>query len=424
MVAFMTSKEESKEDCQPEQNPRLKSIDDIKYDLSDIIKKAEEQKANTETGLTQFISDIKQTYTDTTNNVDNANKELDNSKKVLEGIASKKIAESQKYLSESLTRLEKSYEFAKGGYDDLFWPICSLIAGVLLFGAYSIIITIDPRLSYNLFGIPLFLGIPLILFFWGSYKIRESFESTRQKFSQNNKEIVELKKQVTNIDYSIEKQAIKPIQLKDVDPYLVNAISQCKTFVINLGKTLPIVSESFNNLTLLSKYQDIVDNFKASLHYYSIYDNDEYFDLLKVPDAEIKIIDDENHWKKVITIKILNELELNKINVSAPVLLLLYHEHNGDDSSKIYRDICTSEVELETLSSILINSNKLIKPSHNINYKKSDIKAILKVLNDFDLSKLNEKLLEYYELLEIFKKSLLTYNLLVEKSFEDRKSVV
>jgi len=71
-----------------------------------------------------------------------------------------------------------------------------------------------------------------------------------------------------------------------------------ETLVVNFGKSAPLISQVFSELTLLARYGKIVESFELALNYFGLLENKEFFaNLRKSAPSEAQIIDDEHIWE-------------------------------------------------------------------------------------------------------------------------------
>lgn len=165
--------------------------------------------------------------------------------------------------------------------------------------------------------------------------------------------------------------------------------------LVSVGKFIPGIDTAYVELTLLAKFQKNVKEFESTLEYYNIkLISDPHFfeNLKKYAPAGVRIIDDESFWEKAIVEKITSELKRDQRDISNDVIKLLYKEHNGRNTRSIFRTIREDKKALKNLASLLFRSERLTKAPGTLSYDPEDVSTLLKSVEDFDLSQVNNLL--------------------------------
>jgi hypothetical protein len=208
------------------------------------------------------------------------------------------------------------------------------------------------------------------------------------------------KNRLSNINPTVGEISISKQYFSRTKPLFWTAKNTFESLLFSVGKTSSTISLVYGQLTLMTKYGKIVDDFKFSLLHYGILVDEKFFKELRerVP-AVAQIIDDENSWKDYIIGRI--EKSYNKkIELSIPVINLLYCEYNGLSSKAIFHSILESTEDKIKLAKILISSKRLIQPIHIKQYSPQDISLLLTKQDSFNLSELNNNLLKSLRLLD------------------------
>ncbi|MCZ7362987.1 MAG: hypothetical protein O8C58_06615 [Candidatus Methanoperedens sp.] len=160
--------------------------------------------------------------------------------------------------------------------------------------------------------------------------------------------------------------------------------------IYSAGKSVPFIRQTFDELTLLAKFGEKVQNFELALNYYGLLKDAVFFARLsESAPSRAHIINDEKVWQDYILENIIDKLNKHGKNLSKDIILLLYREHNGLDTGIIFKTMKRKDEDLNNLAKILIESNNLVEPPYNVVYRTEDIVPVLKKVERFNLSEIN-----------------------------------
>lgn len=273
-------------------------------------------------------------------------------------------------------------------YTVIFIIIIYLIVEIIKYRTAGSSVSSDSSTQSLSFLIPL---IALIIISVLAYKVYMNISSI------NNSS--ELYKEIDNINKNI-------VQTSEIPPYPQRIVIEKSFFdkkkatlsslITSVGTLIPIVENIYDEVTLLVEYQQMVNDFESSLVFYNLVeDNKPFEEIGKCAPADAHILKNKDLWKKGVAQKISSQLNMQEIgqkfNFSENLLLLLYDEHNGQQSTSAFREIITSDEEVQVLASVLIKSKKLTKSS-DYEYDNKDIAAIIIKDESFSLQKINNTL--------------------------------
>lgn len=174
-----------------------------------------------------------------------------------------------------------------------------------------------------------------------------------------------------------------------------------------------------NNMlsNFLINRRQLLKSFNLCLEFYKIIEDNKFFEeIVKYVSLGIYIENDKNLWEEITAREICSQINIQKTGqkfiFSENLLLLLYYEYNGEPTTSAFNKIIHSENEIQILARVLIHSQKLTKSSDyeykskNIsayNYKNEDIAAIIKQVNPFSLSSINDVLSDSFLTLKYLK---------------------
>ncbi|MCK4798648.1 MAG: hypothetical protein KAT05_14820, partial [Spirochaetes bacterium] len=211
--------------------------------------------------------------------------------------------------------------------------------------------------------------------------------------SLNSTQLDEKISEINRVDSSLKEIRISKQTYDDTKPYFQSAREFLGSLTVSVGRSIPMLKETFVIMNLIVKFESKVDNFESALSYYKVLEDEKYFTGIKsfVP-AQAQITDDERVWEESIIEKIIDKLNNQNAPVSKNIISLLYKEHNGFDTTNVYREIIRSDLELINLAKILIDSNQLVKAPKGIVYRSEDIVAIFEKGENFNLQEINNQL--------------------------------
>ncbi|MCE8426010.1 MAG: hypothetical protein J5U17_09570 [Candidatus Methanoperedens sp.] len=341
-----------------ESKPILKSVEDIELEVNNFIDKISKDKTNTENSVGKLIEEMEGSFEDAKNQTEKNVFALNNKRTDLERIATIKFNSASESLKKSIDIFRQNYDGFKIEYrNSLIVPVFILIFIVIF---YDKIVNYLPAIDIKIYEIsilkPLFEF--LALFFVCIFYLK-----SMNRFNNDSEILEETKASIDKTEIAIEEVTISQQKFNDVKPFFKDAKGVIKTLVVNFGNSIPLVNQVFNLLTLLAKYGTIVKNFELALNYYGlIYDPKFFDDLGKNPPSDVQIIDNEKDWENSIAEKIINKKNRTKLPVYREIILLLYNEHNGMDTTQLYRKILESDKKINNLAKILIESKRLVKP--------------------------------------------------------------
>jgi hypothetical protein len=368
-----------------ESKPKLKSVKDIELEVNNFIDKISKDETNTENSVGKLIEEMEGSFEDAKYQTEKNVLALNKKRTDLEKTVTTKFNSASESLKKSIDIFRKNYEGIKIEYrNSLFAPVCILIFMVFF---YDIIVAYIPFIDVKVYEISIVK--PLLVIFALIF-VYISYMKFRNRFNNDSEILEETKTSIDKTEIAIEEVTISQQKFNDVKPFFKDAKGVIKTLVVNFGNSIPLVNQVFNLLTLLAKYGTIVKNFELALNYYGlIYDPKFFDDLGKNPPSDVQIIDNEKDWGNSIAEKIINKKNRTKLPVYREIILLLYNEHNGMDTTQIYRNILESDEKINNLAKILIESKRLVKPPENVIFNDMDIITVLKSVDSFDISKIN-----------------------------------
>jgi hypothetical protein len=382
------------------------SLDDIKKEKESSIKEISESKTSVEEEISNVVNKIDDTIEELektyNSNLESVSKSLKKSVKIF-GDKAKKVKE---------------------GFSGVFIIIIIII----------IYLSIEIITSYHSGNLTssnsstqiLSLSVPsiaLILILGLVFKVYKNISS------DNSSEINE---EINNIDKNIISALDIPSYPQKIEiekSFFDEKKAILSSVLSSVAKLIPVVEKIYDEVNLLVEYQQIVHDFESCLEFYNLVEDKKSLEKIgKYAPADAHILIDKDLWKKLVAQKIVSQLNTQKIGqkftFSENLLLLLYKEHNGEQSTSVFRDIVGSDNEVQMLASVLIYSQKLTR-SNDYEYKKEDIVAIIKKEECFSLPNINDSLsnilLRYRQLIKDFKFCLEFYNLIEDKKFFEEK---
>jgi hypothetical protein len=359
------------------QECKLRSLEDIKKEKESSIEKINESKTDVEEEISNVVD------------------KLDDTLEELEKSYNSKLESVSKSLKKSVNIFEDKAKKVKKGFLGIYniiiiiimYLIIEIIANYNSVSSVTSNISVSSNSSTQILSL-LAPSIAFILILGLVFKVYENINSIDNSSDISDK--------INNIDKNIVSALEIPSypQKIEVEKSFFNEKKAIlSSAIISVGKVIPVVENIYDEVNLLVEYQQIVNNFGSSLEFYNLVEDKEFLEEIgKYAPADVHILNDKDLWKKLIAQKIVSQLNTQKIGqkftFSINLLLLLYEEHNSEQSTNVFRDVVSSENEIQTLALILIRSQKLME-SNDYEYKKEDIIAIIRKEESFSLPNLN-----------------------------------
>lgn len=400
------------------QDYHLRSFEDIEKEKDSLIDEINKNKINIENQITNVVNKLDNTIEEinkqTSLNVENTN----SFRETLEKLYYSKLKSASNSLKISISVFEEKTKTLKSE----FWKISAIIIILIVSLTGEIVqnnlsmnsvgqitqnnTSVSPSLTNSIIQLLLSL-IPYIVILIILLSIYLVFKAYKNINSIDN--ISELRTEVNNIDKNMTPAPTMPHSPEKIEvekPFFDEKKTILSSFISSVGKSIPVVSNIYDEVTLLVEYQQMVKDFEMCLEFYKLVENESFFEELGrgVP-ADVHILNSDNLWKNIVAKKISSQLSKQilgqKITLSENLILLLYSEHNGEPSTSIFRELVDSDDEIQALASVLIHSQKLIKSSgYEFNtqkiiksggyeYKIEDIAAIIRTIESFSLSNIN-----------------------------------
>lgn len=385
-----------------------KGIKDFEEDVDALINDVANKENQTESTISNLLDNVDETFQDAEQKIDTSIEEINNKSNIIEQNVKKNLGSAVNSLNRSKIQFDNNYAWYKNHFQNNLSSqlILLLIIAICYDAAFSWI--------YNFIGLP-FSGfqlfsysvIPSIFFIVKLIWIISIFNAIlnclnelTDKMNIDNKDLETEKERLAKIDPTIGAIDISKHYFSRTKPLFWTAKNTFESLLVSVGKTSSTISLVYGQLTLMTKYGKIVDDFKFSLMFYRIPIDEQFFKELKerVP-AQAQIIDDENSWKEYIIERIAN-FGFKKVELSKHIITLLYDEYNGLNSNAIYRSILELPEEQTKLAQILISSKRLIQTTHHTDYSLEDITQLLTKQDTFNLSDLNNNLSKSLRLLD------------------------
>jgi hypothetical protein len=374
-----------------------KGIEEIERDVSNLVNEISQEKEKTENTIKNLVNEVGDSFEDAKKQTENKVSEINKKRFDLEGTVKTKLNSASQSLNKSIDKFKQDYDGLKADYrNSLMIPVAALIFVVFF---YSSVISYAPWMDIKVKEISITQSSLVIL---ALVSIFFSFQKLNKSFNSDTETLEKTRESIDITETSLEEVRISKQKFDDVEPYFRDAKQVLETFVLNLGRSTPLISQVFDELALLTKYGKMVESFELALNYYGLFENKKFFaDLKKRAPADVRIIDDEHNWENIIIQRIIDELKTQKINTSHDIIYALYSEHNGFDTKNSFRSINDSDKELNNLAKILVVSKRLVQPPHSLVYRVQDIVSVLREVENFDLSEINNILSKSLRQLDI-----------------------
>ena len=369
-------------------NKTSRSFKDIEEDANELVDEISNEKIKTENQINQLIEVLDLSYKDAEEQINNSVFEFNQKKKSFTSAHNQRLISASVSLKSSMDAYKKSSEWVKTQYQRIL--LKSFFALIIVIIMYNFVNSYVPWINHSIFGISI---IQLAVIVFALYFILKSYHKVNN-ISNNNLDFLEKNRmELGQTKISSEDINISKRNFVDAKPIYENTKNLLGSLIINVGKTVPFISQTIDEVNLLYRYERLVNNFKIALNYFDLFEDTKFFDDLKMSaPSEIHIINDEEFWENIILEKITQRLSKQNISISNDIILLLYNNHNGLNSTNNFRKIKDSEIELINLAKILIDSHRLVQPPPNIAYSPQDIASVLKKVEHFNISEINDLL--------------------------------
>ena len=369
-------------------NKTSRSFKDIEEDANKLVDEISIEKIKTENQIKQLIEILDCSYEEAEEQINNSVFELNHKKDSLINALNHRLISASISLESSINAYKKSSEWIKTQYEKIL--LTSFVALIFIVIIYNLVNPYLPWINYPIFGIPI---LQLVIIIFVLYFILKSFIRV-ENISNFDLDFLEKNRmELSRTKISSEEIYISKRKFSDVKPVYENTKNMLGSLIINVGKTVPFISQTIDEVNLLFKHKQLVSNFEIALNYFNLLKDKKFFDDLKISaPTEAHIINNEEFWKNTIMEKITERLSEQNTYISKDVILLLYNNHNGLNSTNIFRKISNSDEELINLAIILIESHRLVQPPPNISYSPQDIASIFKKLGQFNISEVNNLL--------------------------------
>jgi hypothetical protein len=365
-----------------------RSIEDIKKEVNNLVDEISKGKSNTENAVENLIDKIEDSFEDAKTQTERGVSELNNKRINLEDIVQSKLDLASDVVKKSINLLKHNYEWVRAEFrKSLAVPLVALIFIVFF---YESAISYLPLIDYAVNGIQVVKVMIVLVVLFFTYN---SLQKINEKFFVSFENLETTIDYLKRTEFTTKEIKISQQKFEDTRPVLKSVRGILEILILNAGKTVPFMSQAFDELTLLAKFGEKVENFELALNYYGLLEDKVFFARLReFAPAKAHIINGETVWEDSIIEKIIDRLKKRGINVSNDIILLLYREHNGLDTKNIFRTINSSNEELNIVAKILIDSKRLVQPPYNVVYRTEDIVSVLIKVGCFNLSKINNVL--------------------------------
>ncbi|RNI14520.1 hypothetical protein EFE42_03855 [Methanohalophilus sp. RSK] len=384
-------------------NDQLTSIESVRSKADEFKTHVDEHKKEIEYEYKSLMDLIKQSINDVDEKVSEDVKWLNDERNHIQAVYNNKLGSTRSNLEMLGKTVEKLSFSVKSALEEsnkvltvLYFVILLLTFLILVYPDLNLVIKI-PIIPLEIPVILLLLNLSVIsalLYQFHIYnQLKNKFESNLDEFYNHTNDLQQLKLP--------EIKNRPPIQ---EDGQLKNKVSSIKQVTKGVFQTVgdfvPFVDSAYNFMQNKADYKYQVDLFISAVEYYGITNDIEKLNgILHKPDSIIFAQNNKiRDYEQIISEKISYGLKQDNQKVSSKVIMLLYQEHNGIDTSSIFREIKESNQELVQLSDILLHNNRLHTTKLG-RYKNKDVITILKTLDSFDLSQINEILFSASRLL-------------------------
>ncbi|WP_342677174.1 hypothetical protein [Methanofollis sp. UBA420] len=367
-----------------------KSLSDIQGEVSSYIDGIRSEKRSVEQNLVDLSANIKSSFEDAQDQIEQINCDLSRDETELGTFFKSRLAIAASSIDDSVKYLINANKEIKYQYNQLVFPVLLLLGCIIISSRSGYIVSIFPVLGIGIMGFSLLDLILLVIITCSLFLMWKSSQSVESSFEDSYESMNNNKLLVSQQNWKINRMRVHKQKFTNTEPFFAQATGVIDTLIVNIGKSVPLISQAFDELTLLTRYRTLVENFRLALNYYGLCREPDFFTELKqFAPANDHIINDENFWEKSIVDKIIFQLSSEGIVVSQKLILLLFYEHNGKDTRKVFREILNSDTDLYSLSQILITNRIIVDPPPYYQYRLDDIIRTLKSIDAFDLAEIN-----------------------------------
>lgn len=366
-----------------------RSIEDIKKEANNLVYELSNEKSNTETAVEDLITKIDGAFEDAQKQTESGVSELNTKRIDLENTVKSKIGLASDSVKTSINILKHTYDWVRADYRKSL----AVTLSALIFIEFVILIPNFPWLDYVVYGLPILkifivvLGFLVVCFAYNVLRrINETFLVSFENLEKMTEHLHKTESTIEEINFSHQK-------FNDTRPFLKSVRGILEILIFSAGKSVPFIRQTFDELTLLAKFGEKVQNFELALNYYGLLKESVFFARLsESAPSRAHIINDENIWQDYILENIIDKFTKNGKNLSKEIILLLYREHNGLETGNIFKKMKRNDEDLNNLAKVLIESNNLVEPPYNVVYRSEDIVPVLKKVERFNLSEINNLL--------------------------------
>lgn len=407
---------------------QYKSTNDVENDVKEVVNNITVEKSKTKKEFENLATTIDDRLHDADIEIDNTVIEINTNIGLTEKTLDKKKGIFSEKLKNSLGIYKKSVDDIKNKIDDELKWYTLILAFLLIF--YDIIMAwlfqtisrfrpADWPLLFGGLSVDnlLFTIVKICLVIYVIYRMWQSYNQIKRSINKHYLELGNENEQFTAIDSSLPEITTSKQKFDKIQPSIQSSNSVLEALLVIVGKSTPVISEAYQHLSLITKYEKIVVSFEKALKFFNVpLDEKFYKSMMGRFPFSYQIIEDEEFWKSEITEKIVTELKAKKFFVDPNTIILLYEEGNGIENTSTFREIRESDESRPHLAKILIASKRLI-PISTTNIQTKDIDAILKIVDSFNIQKINNILSQFENQANDFKVVLDHYNLQIKPDF-------
>jgi hypothetical protein len=267
-------------DKNPEKVIGVRRIEDIEGEVTSLVAELSEKKEKAENAANNSVTEIHNSFEDAKEKTEERIGELNTKRLDLERQIKSKLVLASAPLKSSVHIFRHNLVLIKSEYEkSLIIPIVAFFLVVFVYDPISAYISPSfPWVNYAEFGIPLIKMTLFLLSFlltWNSYqKIKNSFYVDSNQLEKNI-DIIE------RSDISTEAINISKQKFKDVEPIVKDAKGVFEAFIINLGKSTPVLRQTFDQMTLLAKYSRLIEGIQRALVFYNLLIDGKFYTSLE-----------------------------------------------------------------------------------------------------------------------------------------------
>lgn len=368
-----------------------RSIEDIKKEANNLVDELSNEKSNTENAVEDLITKIDDAFEDAQKQTESGVSELNTKRIDLENTVKSKISLASDSVKKSIDILKHTYNWVRADYRKSL--AVTLSAFIFIEFVYVILVPNFPWVEYVVYGLPILkiiivvLGFLVVCFTYNVLRrINETFLVSFENLEKMTEHLYKTESTIEEINFSQQK-------FNDTRPFLKSVRGILEILISSAGKSVPFIRQTFDELTLLAKFGEKVQNFELALNYYGLLKDAVFFARLsESAPSRAHIINDEKVWQDYIIENMIDKLTKHGKNLSKDIILLLYREHNGLDTGNIFKTMKRKDEDLNNLAKVLIDSKNLVEPPYNVVYRTEDIVPVLKKVERFNLSEINNLL--------------------------------